>query len=69
MPRGGPQLSNGGFGLKIGSFLGKLWRCMFWGVSIFTKLAVSLSKMDRFSIRNHRWKAKNEPYQLTKAWE
>ncbi len=33
-------------------------------VWMFTKLAVSLSKMVRFSIRNHRWKAQKRPYQL-----
>ena len=37
-------------------------------VWMFTKLALSLSKMVRFSIQNRRLKAQNKPYQFTKAW-
>ncbi len=35
---------------------------------MFTKLAVSLSKTVRFSIRKHHWKAENKTYELSKPW-
>ena len=35
---------------------------------IFTKMTVSLSEMVRFSIGNHRLKALNEPYHVSKAF-
>ncbi len=51
-----PQLSNGGFGLKIGQFLTELQPFLRKG----TKMAISQPKIYRFSIRNHRWKGLEE---------
>ncbi len=48
------------FGEFLANYIKSVW--------ILTNLAVTLSKMVWFSIRNHRWKAQNKPYQLTKAW-
>ena len=57
----GPELSETFYGLKIGQIAAEI---QLWHVIIlfFGKIAAICLKIVRFSIRNHRWKAKDMYY-------
>ncbi len=56
------ELPKGGFRLEIRPLFSGIQPFSYKILIIFTKVVITWPKIDRFSIRNHRWKAENELY-------
>ena len=63
--RGSSQLPETFYGMKIRQFLREIWSFFWLNVTfqdLFTEISLACLIIVRFSIRNHRWKARNLLY-------